>query len=112
MEIVHSLHMPSFMEKKAQLAFHKQVIFIKRPAHSKGSTYYPFLFLFHIKDNVHFKFFFFFFFLGGGGGGKFKNSKFFQKSYFCTSVPVLDVRFFACAFLSFFCLFCVLYECV
>ena len=52
---------------------------------------------------------FFFFFLGGegggGGGGElFKNSNFFPKSNFCTSLPILVVRLFAYFILFVLCL--------
>ena len=67
MEVVHSRHISSFMVKKAQLTCYKQANIhwscFRRLDHPQGSSRYPFLLLFHIKDNVQFNF------QGGGGGG-------------------------------------------
>ena len=54
MEVMHSRHISSFMEKKTQLAFQKRVIFIGGA--SGGLIVLRGLVLFYIEDNVQFKF--------------------------------------------------------
>ena len=60
MEVVHSRHISSFMEKKVQLACHKLANVhwscLRGLNHPQGSSRYPFLLLFYIEDNVQFKF--------------------------------------------------------
>ena len=87
MEVVYSRPISSFMEKKAKLACHKQANIhrscFQRLDRPQGNTHYPIFLLFHIEDNVHFKF----------GGRKFKNSTFFQKSNCSISLPILVIYF-------------------
>ena len=70
MKVMHSMYISSFMEKKAQLACHKQEIFIG--ANSKGLInlkevlVISFCFYFTLRTMFQFKF---------GGDGEFKNSK-------------------------------------
>ena len=103
MEIVHSLHISSFMEKKTQLAFHKKVIFIRATFGGlrtlRGILINPSCFCFTLRTM---------FILSLGVKSKFKNLIFFQKSNFCISLPVLVIVFSClviCMCFSFFLLF-------
>ena len=92
-----------------QLACHKQANIhwscFQRLDHPQGSTRYPFLLLFHIENNVQFKFGG----GGGGGGGSVVNSK-IHLLYLHACFSYLFSCNWCVLFLSFFLLFCVLYE--
>ena len=88
-------------------ASHNHWSYFWRLDHPQGSSHYLFLLLFHIEDNVQFKF---------RGDGEFKNSKKTSKIqllYLLTSVSYVFLvvwLLFACVFLSLFCLFRVSYD--
>ena len=111
MEVVHSMYISSFMETRAQLSYHKQVIFIKATSGGlitlKGVLAISYCFYFTLRTTFNSSLV---------GVSEFKYSIFFSKiqllyfltcfSYFFSFVWL----FFACTFLSFFCLFRVSYE--
>ena len=112
-QIAHSLYISSFMEKKAQLAFEKQVIFIEATSRGlitlRGVLIIHFYFCFTLTIMFNSSFVW-----GGGGGVDVVNScfefNFFFKSNFCISLLVLVISFqlFGCylhVFFSFFCCF-------
>ena len=109
-QVVHSLHISRFMEKKQQLALHKQVIFIGATSGGlitlRGVLVIQSCFCFTLRAMSI-----------SSLGGEIQEFIFFLKiqllyllncfSYFFLVVCLL----FACVFLSsFFCLFCVSYE--
>ena len=82
-QVMQSLKISSFMEKKAQLAFHKQVILIRAASKGlislRGVLIIHSFFCFTLRTMFNLSFFFFWG-GGGGGGGEFKNSIFFFKN--------------------------------
>ena len=92
MEVVHSMYISSFMEKKAQLALHKRVIFIRGSFGGlitlRGVIVISSCLYFTLRTMFN-----------SSLEGEFKNSIFFfQKSNFCISLPVLVMSFqlFSC----------------
>ena len=81
--------MSRFMEKKPQLAFQKKVIFIGATLGDlitlRGVLIIPSYFCFPLRTMFNSSL---------GGGDEFMNSKFFQKSNFCISLPVLVISLF------------------